>query len=179
MRKFSSCAIRCARPVTTEFRPTRQLAELTRHGVDFVVIGGIAATVHGSSRDTFDLDICPSQEPQNLDLLGVALTDLKASLRGVQQDVPFTADGRSLRAVEVLTLDTRFGPLDILMRPDGAPPYSRLKNRAVQMNVGGTGVLVASVDDLLEMKRVPNRNKDKADVEELEAIKRVGRRLRR
>jgi hypothetical protein len=165
--------------VTTRFRPTKQLASLAAHGVDFVVVGGIAATLHGSSRDTFDLDICPSQNPQNLELLGQALVDLKARLRGVEEDIPFVPGGRSLKGIEILTLDTRFGPLDVLMRPDGSPPYSTLRNRADQLDMGGTGILVASIDDLLEMKRLADRNKDKADVEELEAIKRLGRRLRR
>lgn len=164
--------------MAAEFRPTRQLAELTRSGVDFVVIGGIAATMHGSTRDTFDLDICPSQTPQNLDLLGAALVKVEARLRGVEEDVPFVPDGRSLKGLQILTLDTRFGPLDVLMRPDGSPPYSRLRSRATQMDMGGTGVLVASIDDLLEMKRQANRHKDLADVEELEAIKRLNRRLR-
>lgn len=162
-----------------EFRPTRQLAELTRRGVDFVVVGGIAATVQGSSRDTFDLDICPSQDPENLELLGAALEDLQAKLRGVADDVPFVPDGRTLKGVQVLTLDTTFGPLDVLMRPDGAPPYSSLRRRAVRADIGGVGVLIASIDDLLAMKRSSDRAKDRADVEELEVIKRLGRRLRR
>jgi hypothetical protein len=162
-----------------EFRPSAQLAHLTAYGVDFVVIGGIAATLHGSSRDTFDLDICPLQDDDNLDILGRALLDLDARLRGVEEDVPFVPDGRTLRGMQVLTLDTSLGPLDILMRPDGCPPYGQLRRRARRMDVGVAGVLVASVDDLLEMKRGSNRKKDQADVEELEAIKRLERRLRR
>src|SRR3954453_5179250 len=146
--------------MAAEFRPTRQLAELTRHGVDFVIVGGIAATMHGTSRDTFDLDICPSQMPQNLDLLGEALVDLRSSLRGVEEDVPFEPDGRSLHGIEILTLDTRFGPLDVLTRPDGFPPSSRLRTGAQQMERGGTGVLGASTDDRRERKRGTARHKD-------------------
>jgi predicted nucleotidyltransferase len=164
--------------MVADFRPTQQLAELTRAGVDFVVIGGIAATMHGSTRDTFDLDICPLQSHQNLDLLGTALIKMEARLRGVEEDVPFAPDGHSLKGLQILTLDTRFGPLDVLMRPDGSPPYSRLRNGATQMDMGGTGVRVASIDALLEMKRRAGRHKDLADVEELEAIKRLNRRLR-
>src|SRR4051794_35049002 len=149
--------------MAAEFRPTRQLAELTRHGVDFVIVGGIAATMHGSSRDTFDLDICPSQTPQNLDLLGEALVDLRSSLRGVEENVPFVPDGRSLHGIEILTLDTRFGPLDVLTRPDEPPPYSRLRSRAQEMDMGGRGVLGASTDALVEMKGGPARHKDLAD----------------
>lgn len=162
-----------------EFRPTAQLAHLAARDVDFVVVGGIAATMHGSSRDTFDLDICPAQDAENLEALGSALQELGARLRGVEEDVPFVPDARALRGMQILTLDTSLGPLDILMRPGGSPPYSRLRNRAQRVRMGQTSILIASIDDLLEMKRSADRKKDQADVEELEAIKLLARRLRR
>jgi hypothetical protein len=163
----------------THFRPTAQLAHLTAFGVDFVVVGGIAVTLHGSDRDTFDLDICASHDPENLEILGRALIDMESRLRGVDDDVPFVPDGRTLGGMRILTLDTKFGPLDILMRPDGSPPYSRLRARARRMDIGTSAVLVASTDDLLSMKRPSKRTKDKLDVETLEAIKTLERRLRR
>jgi hypothetical protein len=161
------------------FRPARQLAHLTARGVDFVVVGGIAATMHGSPRDTFDLDICPAPDRANLDALGRALIAADARLRGAPGDVPFVPDGRTLRGMQILTLDTRFGALDLLMRPDSAPPYAQLRRRAIRTALGETAVLVASLDDLIEMKRTAARTKDLADVEELEAIRLVERRLRR
>ncbi len=144
-----------------------------------MVIGGIALTIHGSDRNTFDLDICPSQDPENLEVLGKALIELKARLRGIDEDVPFTPDGRSLREVEILTLDTSLGPLDVLSRPTGSPPYDRLRRHAKRVDIGPAAILIASVDDLLEMKRSANRDKDKLDVEALETIKRLERRTRR
>ena len=161
------------------FRPARQLTNLTAAGVDFVVIGGIAATMHGSSRDTFDLDICPAQDQANLDTLGRALVKVGAQLRGAPADLPFVPDGRTLRGMQILTLDTRFGAIDVLMRPDGSPPYAQLRRRAIRTEIGSASVLIASVDDLIAMKRAAGRTKDQADVEELEAIKRLERRLRR
>lgn len=143
------------------------------------MIGGIALTIHGSDRNTFDLDICPSQDPDNLDVLGRALIELDARLRGIDEDVPFVPDGRSLKGIEILCLDTSLGPLDVLSRPSGAPPYEQLRRRAKRVDIGATAVLIASVDDLLEMKRTANRDKDKLDVEALETIKRVARRLAR
>lgn len=165
--------------MTAPFRPSAQLAHLTAYGVDFVVVGGIAATMHGSARDTFDLDICPDQDPDNLEALGRALIDVDARLRGAPPDIPFVPDGRALRKIEILTLDTRFGSLDILMRPDGSPPYPQLRRRAIRVDVGTTAVLVASIADILEMKRAAGRPKDAEDIEELEAIRRLERRLRR
>src|SRR5919197_24604 len=98
-----------------EFRVDRLLRVLTAHGVDFVIVGGIAATLLGSARDTFDLDICPASDRANLDALGKALLELGARLRGVDESVPFILDGQTLRRIEVLTLDTDLGPLDVLV----------------------------------------------------------------
>jgi hypothetical protein len=147
--------------------------------VDYVVVGGIAAVLHGSDRNTFDLDICPAQDRDNLERLGKALIDIDARLRGIDEDVPFVPDGRALGGMEIVTLDTSFGPLDILVRPDGCPPYSQLRRRAKAMNIGSGTALVASIADLLEMKRSTGRDKDQLDIEALEAIRRLERRMRR
>ncbi len=145
-----------------DFRPSAQLSTLIGHGVDFVVVGGIAATLHGSDRTTFDLDICPAMDAANLDALGRALIDMDARLRGVEEDVPFVPDGRALGRMQILTLDTSFGPLDVLMRPDGSPPYRQLRGRAERLDLGTVAVLVASIDDLLAMKRAAGRAQGRA-----------------
>jgi hypothetical protein len=160
-----------------EFKVERILRTLTGHGVDFVIVGGIAATLVGSARDTFDLDVCPALDSGNLDSLGKALLELEARLRGVEEAVPFTPDGRALWNVDLLTLDTVAGPLDILMRPNGAPPYEQLRRRAERKDLGSFSVLVASIEDLIAMKEAAGRPKDLVVVEELEAIKRLRRRL--
>lgn len=163
-----------------EFRPRGLLEHLTGHGVDYVVIGGIAAVLHGSERNTFDLDVCPDQDPANLDRLGAALIAIEARLRDIVEDVPFVPDGRSLAGVEILTLSTSLGPLDVLTRPHGSPPYSALRRRATQLDIGAAApVLVASIDDLIAMKRGTDRRKDRDDVERLEALARLQRRLAR
>lgn len=160
-----------------EFRVDRLLGTLTAHGVDYVVVGGIAATLLGSARDTFDLDICPSPDPTNLDVLGKLLTELGARLRGVDESVPFVADRRSLEQVGILTLDTDLGPLDVLMAPSGAPVYAQLRSRAERKDLGSFAVLVASIEDLMAMKRAAGRPKDLVVVEELKAVRRLRRRL--
>ena len=80
-----------------EFSALGLLRALTSHGVDFVVIGGIAMVFHGSTRVTQDLDVCVAPDQTNLDVLGHALIALGARLRGIGGDVPFTPDGRALR----------------------------------------------------------------------------------
>jgi hypothetical protein len=163
-----------------EFRPRGLFEHLTGHGVDFVVVGGIAAALHGSERNTFDLDICPAQDTANLDALGTALVEIDAGLRDIDEDIPFVPDGRSLAGIEILTLATSLGPLDILVRPHGSPPYAALRRRATRMDVGGPApVLIASIDDLIAMKRETDRPKDRDDIERLEALTRLSRRLSR
>jgi hypothetical protein len=162
-----------------ELQPRALLEHLSRHGVDYVVIGGLAAVLHGSERNTFDLDVCPAQDPVNLDALGRALVAIDARLREIEEDVPFVPDGRTLGGVELLTLDTTLGPLDLVMRPPGAAPYDGLRRRAERMDTGGVAVLVASIGDLIEMKVASGRPKDREDVERLEALGLLRHRLRR
>jgi hypothetical protein len=158
-----------------EFRPTRLLRRLVDAGVDFVVIGGFAAIAHGSVAITRDLDICYSTDPENLEALGRGLVELGARLRGVAEGVPFTPDGATLKRTQILTLETAEGPLDILADPRGSPGFGTLRERALDVPVAGVVVRVASLEDLLAMKRASGRPKDLLAVEELEAIARLGR----
>lgn len=65
-------------------------------------------------------------------MLGAALLELDAKLRGVEEDVPFTPDARALRALSTVTVDTREGPIDLLREPSGSPPYEELRRQADQ-----------------------------------------------
>jgi predicted nucleotidyltransferase len=158
-----------------EFRPRPLLERLVAGQVDFVVIGGLAAVVHGSAAITRDLDITYSSDPENLDRLGSVLVSLDARLRGVTDDVPFVPDGRTLRRTRVLTLDTAEGRLDLLAQPDGSPAFERLRERAWRADLDSVEVQVASLDDLIAMKKAAGRPKDLVAVEELEAIQRLQR----
>jgi hypothetical protein len=158
-------------PEWPEFRLSALLRALD--GVDYVVIGGIAAVAHGSPQVTRDLDITYATDDENLERLGAVLLKLGATLRGVTDDVPFVPDGRTLRHTRVLTLDTREGRLDILAEPGGSGGYERLRANAVTATVGGTTVRIAGLDDLIAMKKAAGRPKDRIYVEELEAIRRL------
>jgi predicted nucleotidyltransferase len=149
------------------------LRALAAAGVEFVVIGGIAAIAHGSPQITRDLDIVFATNAANLERLGQALQDMKATLRGVTDDVPFVPDARSRRHVRVLTLDTEDGPLDVMVQPDGSKGYDQLLAGSIEAVVGGAAVRVAGLDDLIAMKKAAGRPKDRIYVEELEAIKRL------
>jgi len=159
------------------FSPGALLQQLVAGSVDFVVVGGIAAIAHGSPSFTQDLDVAYSLDPDNLDRLGAVLVSLEARLRGVTDDVPFVPDGRTLRRTRVLTLTTPVGPIDLLAEPDGAPGYEQLRARAVPVELAGVAVRVASLEDLIAMKKAGGRPKDLVAVEELEAIQRLQREL--
>jgi len=156
-----------------EFRPDRLFGRLGQAQVDYVVIGGVAAQAHGGSQFTGDLDICYSSDLGNLDRLGKLLVDLGARLRGVTADIPFVPDGRTLRRTQILTLDTADGPLDLLVDPSGSPGYAALSERALRVEWADTVIKVASLEDLIAMKRAAGRPKDLLAVEELEAIQRL------
>jgi Nucleotidyl transferase AbiEii toxin, Type IV TA system len=149
------------------------LRRLVERGVDFVVIGGIAAVLHGSARTTFDLDISFATDDANFAALGDVLTALSARLKGIDDELPFVPDAQTLRRVELLTLVTSLGELDVLSGPPGAPPYAELRRNADRYDLGGFNVSVASIDDLIAMKQAAGRAKDLLDIEELEAIKRL------
>lgn len=155
------------------FSPRALLQRLVDGGVDFVVVGGIAATAHGSAAFTQDLDITYAPDEANLERLGQVLVDLGARLRGVTDDVPFVPDGRTLRRTRVLTLDSPDGRIDLLAQPDGAPIFAELRSRAERDVVAGVEVAYASLEDLIAMKKAAGRPKDLVAVEELEAIRRL------
>ena len=169
----SSCATSAVAAEPPPLDVTRILRSLTEAGVEFVVTGGIAAVLQGSPRNTFDLDISFATDPSNLEALGRVLVALDARLAGIGEDLPFVPDGETLRRIELLALETSAGTLDVLAKPPGAPPFKTLWERADRLDAGGFVIRVASIDDLLAMKRAAGRPKDLADIAELEAILRL------
>jgi hypothetical protein len=144
---------------------------LERHGIDFVVIGGIAAQLWGSPTITQDLDICYSREKSNLERLALALRELGARLRGVKEVVPFRLDAGTLAAGDGFTFTTDQGDLDCLGTPIGTNGYADLKQAAELVDLGGMKVLVTSLDDLIRMKRAAGRAKDRIELEILGAVR--------
>jgi hypothetical protein len=156
----------------TDFDALAILRTLTEHHVRFVMIGGMAARALGSPSVTRDIDICYDRRDDNLDRLAEALAAMEARLRGVDDDVPFLLDAKTLKAGDCFTFTTKFGPLDILGTPSGAQRgYDQLQSEAAPFDFGGVEVWVVSLDDLMAMKRAAGRPKDRIELEVLGALR--------
>lgn len=154
-----------------DFRPAALIGALVRADVDFVVVGGVAVVIQASPRFTRDLDISYATDNGNLERLGALLIALDARLRGVEDDLPFVPDARTLRHTQMLTLTTRDGDLNLLVDPPGSPGYPALRRHADIVDLDGDPVRVASLEHLIEMKRAARRAQDQVDVESLEAAR--------
>lgn len=152
------------------FDPLAALSVLHRHGVQFVLIGGLAGRLLGSPTVTNDLDICYARDTENLAALVAALRELGARLRGVTEEVPFRLDAETLRAGDHFTFTTDAGNLDVLGTPAGSEGYSELIRNASSLDVGGFEVAVAHIRDLMAMKRAADRPKDRVELEILAAL---------
>jgi hypothetical protein len=155
------------------FDPLGALRVLSRHGVRFVLIGGYAGTVRGWALITGDLDVCYARDLENLERLAAALIELGSHLRGpgVPADLPFVLDASSLRNGDAFTFETDLGNLDVLGTPSGTRGFDDLDASATSVDVDGLEVRVASLDDLMRMKRAAGRPKDLIQLEHLGALR--------
>jgi hypothetical protein len=158
------------------FDPMGIFTVLVEHEVRFVVIGGFAGNLRGSADITQDLDICYARTDADLEKLVGALVALEATLRVARAEegerIPFQLDVRSLRAGDSFTFTTRLGDFDILGTPTGTSGFEDLDRGATTMDIGeGRSIRVASIDDLIRMKRASRRTKDLLHVEHLAALR--------
>lgn len=158
-------------PTGADFRPDEVLRLLNRHRVRFVVIGGLAAILHGSPSITRDVDICHAHDGEDLIRLAGALREVSASLRGAPAGLPFRVDARTLANGDSFTFTTDIGSLDILATPAGTSGYDDLVRTAETVSAFGEEFAVASLDDLIRMKRAAGRPKDRIELEILGALR--------
>src|SRR5438552_9568632 len=153
---------------------------LEAHGVRYLLIGGLAATLHGSPLRTGDADICPAKDAANLGRLARALEAMDARVRApdAEAGVRFACDARFLAGVELLNLTTRFGDLDIAFRPAGTGGYDDLLQGAERYDLEGLVVPVASLPDVIRSKKAANRPKDHAALDTLQELLRRRKRRR-
>ena len=156
------------------FDPVRICEILNEENVDYVVVGGFAAVIRGSSLPTRDIDIVPSRVPENLDRLACALARMNAAIRIEGDSVPTPIDGKFLANMPfMLNLVTDFGEMDLTFTPAGKTGgYDGWRAGATVETVSeGLAVVVASLDDVIDSKRAANRAKDYASLPYLESLR--------
>lgn len=152
----------------------RLLEVLARHGVDYVVIGGVATQAHGHRRTTMDLDLTPDPGSENLRRLAAALEELEAQPRDAALaggEIPANDPERLLVAAIVPPLLTRHGQVHVLKEPKGARAFEQLRAAALMVEFEGIEVAIASLDDLIRMKRAAGRP---SDLDDIAALARLG-----
>lgn len=142
------------------------LGPLVKHGVNFVLIGGMAGIARGSSYPSYDLDVAYARDKANVKRLVSALEEIGVRLRGAPADLPFQLDERTIENGANFTFVTPFGDLDVLADVDGIRDFDELQTGSEEKDVFGLPVRVASLDHLIAMKRAANRPKDRNMVEE-------------
>lgn len=149
----------------------RLLAALHRPRAEYIIIGGVAATVHGSSRLTQDVDVCYERTEANLDRVVRALRPLKPYLRGAPRGLPFEWSVATLRAGLNFTLTTTAGDIDLLGEVTGGGRYSNLFDHTIDVILFGRRTKVLNLEWLIATKRAAGRPRDLEAIAELEALR--------
>jgi hypothetical protein len=148
------------------FDPEQLVRVLDRHDVRYVLIGGVAARLHGSPSLTEDLDVTPEPSSENLGRLAAALAELGGRLA-----VPDSPEGLEIPLDErtfsspVMTFTTRSGHIDVVLQPVGTGGYEHLAPRAVPFEVFGVRLQVADIGDIIASKEASDRPKDRAHLD--------------
>ena len=155
-----------ATPVTP-LDPRRLFDALAHHGVQFVLIGALAARLQGFPRATYDADITPAKDRTNLDRLAAALRDLDARIytEQIPEGLVFDCSAAMLARADIWNLVTNAGRLDLAFQPSGTNGYADLATNAVHFDLYGHVVLTASLQDIIRSKTAANRPQDRQDVE--------------
>jgi predicted nucleotidyltransferase len=156
-----------------DFDPLALLRTLNEHSVNYVVIGGIAATIRGSDSITGDVDICYQRTKENVRRLATALNAFHAKLTSLPEGQPLRIDERSIWNGDTFTFDTDYGHVDCLANPSGTTGFDDIRAAATSEEIGGTQAVVCSLDDLIRMKEAAGRIKDRVALEQLYSLKRL------
>lgn len=154
------------------------LQSLADAHVDYVLVGGLAVQLYGFLRATFDIDLVLAMDDANL----ARFIDVAKSF-GLQPNIPVPMDSlrnsalieqwhreKGMLAFSLRETQAGGGVVNVLVRPE--PPFDRLKTNAVESMLLGRPVRIAAIADLIEMKRIANRSRDRLDIEALEKISR-------
>jgi hypothetical protein len=151
-------------------------ATLTRHHVAYVLIGGLAVSLHGIERATMDVDVVIAMDPQNVSALIEAANEL-----GLTPQLPVPIESlkdstllqewhteRNLEAFSLRSRETAGVTLDILLFPP--VPFGDMQPRAEILTIDGIPVSLAAIEDLIALKQASDRPIDRLDIEHLKRI---------
>lgn len=143
--------------------------------VDFVVIGGLAATFHGGTLMTCNVEICYSRAPADLYRLSAALAPFHPRPRGFPADLPFVWDEQTLGNGTVFTLQTDIGEIDLLAEVTGLGAFDEVKKHSITVDAFEREVAALDLPGLIQSKKAAGREKDLAALPELESLLEIGR----
>ncbi|MCX5644538.1 MAG: nucleotidyltransferase [Phycisphaerae bacterium] len=147
------------------------LARLIEHQVEFVLVGGFAATAHGSTLLTVDVDICMRFSTDNLLGLQEAVAELHPVHRMTPRRLPLRLTPETCQDLKNLYLDTDFGQLDCLGMIQGVGDFERVKEQSVEVSLPGGICRILSLDALIRSKEAMGRPRDRESVLQLKAIR--------
>jgi predicted nucleotidyltransferase len=140
--------------------------------IDFVLIGGFASVVHGSTMVTRDLDVCMITGEDEIEKLRDCLRAYNPTHRMTPQRLPFNAYPKDVTGLKSVYLETDLGVLDVVSEVTGVGGFQEINKHATQIDIHGRKCKVISMDDLIASKKSLGRVKDLAVVRELEILKR-------
>lgn len=147
---------------------------LLSNNLDFLVVGGFAAVIHGSSHVTKDLDIAMLMSEDNIEELRRILKNLHPRHRmNPSHKASFLEEPKGISGLKNIYLETSAGILDVITVDESVGSYADLKARAMKVNLFGYECLVISLDDLIRVKEKMGRPKDLIVLEELRALKKL------
>lgn len=146
------------------------LGGLRANKIRFVVVGGLAATAHGSRRLTDDVDICYDLAEDNVARLARLLSKWNAYPRGIEVGLPFFMDARQFRSTPLMTLTTDEGFIDVLDFVKGVGRFAECRRRSVQVEAFDIRFRVLDLRALIDAKKATGRPKDLDQLPELEAL---------
>jgi len=146
------------------------LRRLSEAGVEFILVGGLAVNAWGVVRGTKDVDIVVASHPENLERLAQVAVEAHGHIQKGEAflSTPFSI-AAEVASGERVAIETALGLLDVVQGLDGVPPYSELRESAVEAEILGVKLAVCSIDSLKEMKRAAGRPRDRVDLEDLDA----------
>ena len=148
----------------------RLLKRLSEGGVEFIMVGGLAATAHGSAHITFDLDVVYRRTPDNIERLAATVAPIRPYLRGAPEGLPFVFDAATIRRGLNFTLQTDLGDLDLLGEIAGGGTFDELLAETEVVHVFDHDIRCVTLPRLIALKRAAGRRKDLNILAELEAL---------